>query len=66
MIYLVYFQQDFLHNIMSDNFEICFVQQVFNILLAACEEIVQANHLHTRGTRVGCPVQCFTFVQAEA
>lgn len=45
VIYLVNFQQDFLHHIMSDNLKIGLAQQVLDIFFATSKEVVQAYYL---------------------
>lgn len=51
MVYLVHLQQYWLHNIVPDELKVCFVQQVQDILLAASEEVVEADHLPQRHKR---------------
>ena len=54
VVYLVNFQQDLLHDIMSDSLKVGLVQQMLDILFATSKEVVQAYDLHKHPCKPTC------------
>jgi hypothetical protein len=49
MVDLINFQEDWLHNIVSDKLKVDLVKEVHYVFLAASEEVVKADHLDKPG-----------------
>ena len=53
MVDLVHLKHELLHHVMSDDFKVVLAQQMPHIILAACEEVVHANDLHSQISFLG-------------
>lgn len=52
VVYLIYFQKNWVDNIMTNEFEVRFLQQMRHVFPCSCEEVIDANDLHVCQTNI--------------